>query len=202
MGNLLDVPEHPILNFYGVSVDDELRIIKRGENGECTILFVNSGGLYEATFKNQAGVTKHGDIEHQAFLKNNRVIKTTPNILTTKIFDEFSFDSAFALDYHPDIFYIELRRLVDQESQSTLYCLRCDILKITTIVQGKIYADDPTIFNTYENTTQKYSIQSMFNNVFRLYRSKSLKFDSASSHDKYRLLLRHHHQLLNKFSEQ
>lgn len=189
MGNLLDVPEHPILKFYGIDIDDDLRIIKRGENEDCTILFINSGGLYEASFRNQAGVTKHGDVEHQAFLKNNKVLKTTPNILSPRIFEGFNFVSAFAMYLAPDVYFVELRRLPPTKREPAQYCIRCDNLTITTITGGKIYSDNPNIYNKFENTTRRVTILSIFNMVYRLYRSKSLKFDTVSSLEKYAVLL-------------
>lgn len=195
-GNLLDAPEHPILNYYGVSVDDDLRIIKRGEKQDCTILFINAGGLYGASYKNQAGVTKHADLEHQMFLKNNKMVKPTLNILNTKIFSEFKYEFAFAMDAFPDIWMVHVRALHLEEDD--VYCCSCQKLSMSTLIDGEIFADDPTVYNAFDNITRHGSIKSMFNRVNRLFRARDLKFDTAASLEKLRILIANNKDLLYK----
>lgn len=187
-GNLLNVPEHPILDFYGVDVSDNLRVVRRGEKGECTILFVNAGGLYGGSFKNQAAATKHGDIERQAFLSDNKVIKTSTRVLDPVLFDSFEYETAFAVNMPDEAVFVELRSIEDKDDGVT-YCVRCGNLKATTIMDGDIYTDDPAIYNKYENVTPRYDIRSVFNVPYRLYKTRSLYYDSLASLENYSAML-------------
>lgn len=206
MGNLLDVPEHPILKFYGIDIDDNLRIIKRGDNGECTILFINSGGLYTSSFKNQAGVTKHGDLEHQAFLKNNKILKPSTNILSPQLFEKFNYELAFAMELLDGAYLIYLKRATEIikdenniEQKKDVFCVYCDQLTISTQLNGAIYTDNPNIINKYENTTRRESLISMFNNVYRLYKHRLLKFESVSSMSNYAKIVKQYQSYIYGF---
>lgn len=197
VGNLLNVPNHPILKFYDISIDDDLRIIKRGENNDCTILFINGADLYKSTFKNQAGITKHGSIESNAFLSSNKVLKPNTNILTPQIFENLKHDLAFAVMLHDGAYFVELKTLELEDNK--IFGIRCDMLKTTTVLNGDVYAQDPIIFNKFENVTPAPTIQHVFNYIFNIYRIKELKFESIAAFDNYKNVLESHQSLLYEY---
>lgn len=139
-GNMQNVPEHPILRFYGIDIADKLRIIKRGEQGETTILFINSGGLYKNTIGNKAGAAHHAGIQEQIFLKHNRIIKPSPTVLTPEIFNQLDHVFSFAINagsyMNPTILHIEFRE--KDIGANPIGVVRCERLEFSTISQSEI----------------------------------------------------------------
>lgn len=201
-----DVPSHPILNHYGIDISDQFRYITRGEGNQlCRILFVNSGGLYRKTIGHKGGAANHMSAERRVFLKHNRVIKPTGNILTPHIFENMEHVLSFAVNIgglNNDVVYVELRTTGKQgeeekeEEENTFYCITCGQLKITTLTKGEIYTENPTIYNSFQNTTKKYTIQAIFNNVYRLFKYSLLYFDCYESMELYKSVINFNSNLI------
>lgn len=117
-GNLVQNLSTEILDYYGISVDDDFRIIRRGEKGDCSIVFINGGGLYEGSFKNQGGVAKHMSIEHEAFLSTNKIIKPTINILTPAIFEKFEYVTCIAVTLSTGPIYVLLKKIISPDGNN------------------------------------------------------------------------------------
>lgn len=196
-GNLQDTPSHPILDHYGIDVSDEFRYITRGDDEKgCKILFVNSGGLYGNTIGHKGGAAHHASAERQAFLKHNRVIKPTGAILTPSIFENMEHNTSFAVDLGPlnGVVFVELKQLEDGDDSYN--CICCRPLTISTQIKGEIYTDNPNIYNKFLNTTQRHTIESVFNMVYRLYKYKQLYFDCFESMELYGMVLNQNQFLL------
>lgn len=191
-GNLQNAPYHPILDFYGISIDDNLRIIQRGEKGKTVILYVNSGGHYLNTIGNKGGSAHHYGVEQQIFLKYNKVIKPTTSVLTPDIFNNMNFVTAFALKYLGDPYYVELRESTDEN----IYAISCGQLDISTLIEGEIYTNDPTIYNRFLNTTPRTSIEGVFNRIYRLFKYRELCFDTLHSLDNYNEIVENNQHMI------
>lgn len=197
-GNLQEEPSNPILEFYGIDPSDTLRYISRQtEKGEpCKILYVNSMGLYLNTIGNKGGASMHAGAEKMAFLKHNRVIKPTGNILTPHIFENMDHELSFAImgGMNSDIYHVELRKTGNEKDEYN--CISCDKLKISTIVKGEIYTSNPLIYNSFNNTTLRYSIESLFNIVYKLFKYKLLYFDRFESLESFKEVLNYNYGLI------
>lgn len=140
MGNMQNVPEHPILSFYGIDIDDKLRIIKRGEQGETTILFINSGGLYKNTIGHKGGAAHHAGVEEQIFLKHNRVIKPNTTVLTPQIFRHLDHVFSFAINagsfLNPLILLVEYRE--KEIGRNPVGGVRCTRLEVSSVSESEI----------------------------------------------------------------
>lgn len=192
MGNMQNVPEHPILAFYGIDISDSLRIIRRGERGETVILFINSGGLYGNTIGNKGGAAHHAGVEEQLFLKHNRVIKPATTILTPDIFNSLTHCFAFAVDpcrLAADVMYVEFRE-AQLEGGEIIGAAKCGKLELSTVMPSEIWTQDMTVFNRFHNTHRRETIEGLFNQVYRLFKFRALYFDTVNSLEQFSELVK------------
>lgn len=197
-GNLQNRPEHCFLNFYGIDVDDNLRLVTRiDDNGNLStkILFINSGELYKNTIGNKSGASLHGSIEDQIFLKYNKVIKPNDLILNNVIFEDMELIDSVALSDGMDNYYIEVRKARD-EKNGDIYAARCRELTPTTYTGGVIETDEPFISNMFMNTTARTSINYTINMLYNEFRFGDLHFNNISSMENYiNVMKRNMHRL-------
>lgn len=192
MGNMQNVPEHPILSFYGIDIGDKLRIVKRGEKGETVILFINSGGLYKNTIGHKAGAAHHAGVQEQIFLKHNRIIKPSPTVLTPEIYNQMEHVFSFAINagslLNPTVVHVEFREK-EFSKDNIVGVVRCSKLEISSLSQSEIWTDDLSIYNKFHNTSKRATIEGLFNEVYRLYKFRSLYFDSVNSLELFTLVV-------------
>lgn len=192
MGNMQNVPEHPILSFYGIDIGDKLRIVKRGEKGETVILFINSGGLYKNTIGHKAGAAHHAGVQEQIFLKHNRIIKPSPTVLTPEIYNQMEHVFSFAINagslLNPTVVHVEFREK-ELSKDNIVGVVRCSKLEISSLSQTEIWTDDLSIYNKFHNTSKRATIEGLFNEVYRLYKFRSLYFDSVNSLELFTLVV-------------
>lgn len=199
MGNLQNVPEHPILAFYGIDINDRLRIIERGETGETVILFINSGGLYTNTIGHKAGAAHHAGIEEQIFLKHNRLIKPSTTVLTPEIFQHLTHVFSFAIYMgslaSPTAVLVEFRESQFEEADDIIGAVRCSRLEVSSVSPSDIWTDDLVIYNKFHNTTRRETIEGLFNQVYRLFKYRALYFDSVNSLELFGAIVKYNEHL-------
>lgn len=155
MGNLkATLKEVPILKFYGISISDNLRIIRRAMDGgePCTVLYVNSGSLYGNSIKSQASVAHHAPLADRLFLSHNKIINSSVKVLTPEVVDHFKSSLAIALSYKQKNYIIELLKHVEYKyvgkevtEEDFLYAVKVHDIDITTKIDSVILTNDLSI---------------------------------------------------------
>lgn len=208
MGNLKATMKRvPILEYYGISVSDNLRIVKRSmEGGEpCTILYVNSGSLYGNSIRSQASVAHHAPLADRLFLSHNKIINSSTKVLTPEIVDHFESYLAIALPYKQNNYIIELlRHSEDKErhededtDQDMIYAIRVHNIDITTNIQSTIMTNDLSIAQQWDFIFYFKSLPG-FNLIFKLFTFKCLYYDSAYALDMASNIIQYHMKKLIK----
>lgn len=201
MGNLkATLKEVPILKYYGISVSDNLRIIKRSmENGEpCTILYVNSGSLYGNSIRSQASVAHHAPLSDRLFLSHNKIINSSTKVLNPEVVDHFESVLALALPYKQNNYIIEVLRHVEDIDNGTditdsdiLYAVKVHDIDITTNIESTIMTNDFSISQQWDFITYMKNLPG-FRFLFRLFKFKCLYYDSAYSLDLASQIIQYH----------
>lgn len=185
MGNLKNTVEQiPILEYYGIDISDNLRVIKRsmGENSEpCTILYVNSGSLYNNALKNQASVAHHAPLDDRIFMENNRVITTSVKVLTPEIVSKMNSIVACGLEFDDEFVALELREYEEPETQDKTFALYVLPLKITTVLDSEIFTHDPVVGIKFTKVVYKKNMRSIYKLFYRLFTSKQLYYANSNS---------------------
>lgn len=201
MGNLkATLKEVPILKYYGISVSDNLRIIKRSmEGGEpCTILYVNSGSLYGNSIRSQASVAHHAPLSDRLFLSHNKIINSSTKVLNPEIVDHFESTLALALPYKQNNYIIEVLRHIedvdtgkDITDHDILYAVKVHDIDITTNIDSTIMTNDFAISQQWDFITYMKNLPG-FRFLFRLFKFKCLYYDSAYSLDMASQIIQYH----------
>lgn len=201
MGNLkADMKEVPILKYYGISVSDNLRIIKRSmEGGEpCTILYVNSGSLYGNSIRTQASVAHHAPLADRLFLSHNKIINSSTKVLTPEVVDNFESVMAIALPYKQNNYIIEILRHVEEidkggyvTEQEIIYAVKVHTIDITTNIESTILTNDFAISQQWDFISYVRNLPG-FRFLFRLFKFKQLYYDSAYSLDMASNIIQYH----------
>lgn len=162
MGNLQNnITSVPVLDYYGIDIADNLRVIQRSmgddPNAEpCTILYVNSGSLYNNSLKNQAAVAHHASLDDRLFMEHNKIINSNVRILTREIAGDMKslftccveFDNEFvALELKEHQENIENANEDEEGADEVYYLLTVHPMTITTATQSEMFTHDPIIAN-------------------------------------------------------
>lgn len=187
LGNLQDVPEHPLLNYYGIDVDDNLRYIELSKS--CRLLYINSGGLYKNTIGHKKGVSQQASIERSAFLAGNKVVKPHPNILNPGLFENMEDDYAFVFYLFDGPYLFWMKKL--QSSDKLINCLDIQPLTFTTVLpSGKVYTNDLRAININEKLTYRLTLESYLRIMRRLFRYRRLYFSNNATYVKLQEFIR------------
>lgn len=190
MGNLKNtVDSIPILQYYGIDISDNLRVIKRSmtENGEpCTILYVNSGSLYNNSLKNQASVAHHAPLEDRIFMENNRVVNTSVKVLTPAIAAKMNSVVACGLEFDDGFVALELKEYEepltkDNPNPDKVFALHVHPLTITTVLGSEIYTHDPVVGIKFTKVTYRKNMRAIYNLMYMLFTSKELYYANTNS---------------------
>lgn len=190
MGNLKNTVESiPILQYYGIDISDNLRVIKRSmsENGEpCTILYVNSGSLYNNSLKNQASVAHHAPLEDRIFMENNRVVYTSVKVLTPAVAAKMNSVVACGLEFDDGFVVLELKEYEDPVTRDNpnpekIFALYVHPLKITTVLNTEIFTHDPVVGIKFTKVTYRKNMRAIYNLMYMLFTSKELYFANTES---------------------
>lgn len=190
MGNLKNtVKQIPVLDYYGIDISDNLRVIKRSmtENGEpCTILYVNSGSLYNNSLKNQAAVAHHAPLEDRIFMENNRVVNTSVKVLTPAIAAKMSSVVACGVEFDDGFYALELKEYEepatkDNPKPDKVFALYVHPLTITTVLNTEIFSHDPIVGIKFTKVQYKKNMRSIYNLFYQLFTSKELYYANSNS---------------------
>lgn len=193
-GNLQDLPNHPFLDYYGIKMDDNFRYIERGQD-DCRILYLNSGGLYENTIGNKSGACRHADIEHEMFLKYNKVINPTDKILDEAIYEEMEFKNVIALNVGATPYFVELRKY--EENGEEYWAIRCGELQKSDVFPEFIKSEEPFIYNTFSNVVSSF-VRDSFKFISHLYQMGKILFSDYVTINNFNMVWRHNaHYLEN-----
>lgn len=201
MGNLkATLKEVPILRYYGISVSDNLRIIKRSMEGgdPCTILYVNSGSLYGNSIRSQASVAHHAPLSDRLFLSHNKIINSSTKVLTPEVVDNFESVLAIALPFKQQNYIIEVLRHSEEKDvgkditeEDILYAIRVHHIDITTNIGSTIFTNDLSISQQWDFITYMKNLPG-FRFLYRLFKFKCLYYDSAYSLDMASNIIQYH----------
>lgn len=192
MGNLQNnITNVPILSYYGIDIGDNLRVIKRamGSGDPCTILYVNSGSLYNNSLKNQASVAHHASLDDRLFMEHNKIINTNIKVLNASIVGKMKVLCSFAVEYQDGYYALELRGYsdshdeldVDESVECDYYALCIQPLTITTVFKGEAYTHDPLVSNKFTNIIYRKNLRGLYKFVYKLFINNVLYYDSANS---------------------
>lgn len=192
MGNLQNnITNVPILSYYGIDIGDNLRVIKRamGNGDPCTILYVNSGSLYNNSLKNQASVAHHASLDDRLFMEHNKIINTNIKVLNASIVGKMRVLCSFAVEYQDGYYALELRGYsdshdelsVDESPECDYYALCIQPLTITTVFKGEAYTHDPLVSNKFTNIIYRKNLRGLYKFVYKLFINNVLYYDSANS---------------------
>lgn len=190
MGNLQNnITSVPILNYYGIDIGDNLRIVKRtmGNSTEaCTILYVNSGSLYNNSIKNQAAVAHHSSLDDRLFMEHNKVINSNIKVLNSNVVSKMESLCSIGLEYKEEFFAVEIRGVAAEKSnliQDEVFALCVYPLTITTALKTEIMTHDPLVSNKFTNVTYRKNMRSIYKFIYKLFTCNSLYYDNANSLD-------------------
>lgn len=188
MGNLQNnVTEVPILRYYGIDVQDNLRVIKRtmeGSKEPCTILYVNSGSLYNNALKNQASVAHHASLEDRLFMEHNKIINTSVKVLNHSVVSDMDSLIACALEFEDEFYALELRGYEDKDDEEDQYfALVVHPMTITTALKTDIFTHDPVVGCKFTKVIYRKNMRSIFKFMYKLFVSKLMYFANAHSLD-------------------
>lgn len=189
MGNLQNnITSVPILKYYGIDIGDNLRIIKRSMGGgePCTILYVNSGSLYNNALKNQASVAHHASLDDRLFMEHNKIINSNAKVLNSAIVGDMESLFACAVELKDVMYALELRCYTpnDVEKQlddTNIFALVVHPLTITTALPCDIYTHDGLVANKFTKTVYKKNLRSFLKTIHNLYIHRQLYFADARS---------------------
>lgn len=186
MGNLQNnITEVPVLTYYDIDIADNLRVIERtmgeGENKEpCTILYVNSGSLYNNSLKNQASVAHHASLDDRLFMEHNKVINPNVKILNRAVVSKMESVCACAVEYLDEFFALELRSFTSPKSEE-YFALCVHPMKVTTALNVEIYTHDPVVSNRFSTTIYRKNMRSVYKFMFKLFTGNALYYDCMNS---------------------
>lgn len=178
-GNLQpDITFSPILQIYGINLDDDLRIIKRGDDEECTILYINSGGLYEGSIVNQGGVTRHTTVEHIAFLESNKPLYGTTKIIGYEAFMKMKTKFAFACNcaLHDAPLVFEVRGW--EEEGNRFWAIHSFFLTVAVCSPEIILTDDDRIYAEFDYV-RKGEVMGIYNLLYNLMNIRKLYYTDS-----------------------
>lgn len=181
MGNLQNnITSVPILQYYGIDISDNLRVIERamGDGEPCTILYVNSGSLYNNSLKNQAAVAHHASLDDRLFMEHNRIINSNVKVLSHAVVSDMDTVCACGVEYDDEFYALELRK--HEEDDETFFALRVHPLTITTVLKTEIFTHDPIVSNRFSKTIYKKNMRPMYKMLFRLFENGVLYYSSAN----------------------
>lgn len=187
MGNLHNnKTDVPILRYYGIDVQDNLRVIRRsmGDGEPCTILYVNSGSLYNNALKNQAAVAHHASLDDRLFMEHNKIINSNIKVLNRGIVADMEPLFACAMEFEDEIYALELRCHGAQDGDpdpQSFFALIVHPMTITTTLKCEIYSHDPYVASKFEKITYRKNMRAMFKALYKMFTSKMLYFGDANS---------------------
>lgn len=194
MGNLQNnITKVPILSYYGIDVQDNLRVIKRsmeGSNEPCTILYVNSGSLYNNALKNQASVAHHASLEDRLFMEHNKIINTSVKVLNHSVVADMESIIACAVEFEDEFYALELRGYETEENtklpteeEDQYFALVVHPMTITTALKTDIFTHDPVVGCKFTKVIYRKNMRSIFKFMYKLFVSKLMYFANAHSLD-------------------
>lgn len=192
MGNLQNnITSVPILSYYGIDIGDNLRVIKRamGNGDPCSILYVNSGSLYNNSLKNQASVAHHASLDDRLFMEHNKVINTNVRVLNAAIVGKMKVIASFCVEYQDGYYALELRGFSEslheedafEPDEYDYYALCIRPLTITTVFKGEAYTHDPLVSNKFTNIIYRRNLRGLYKFVYKLFVNNVLYYDNANS---------------------
>lgn len=179
-----------MLDFYGISRDDNLRYIKRTSPDDpdniCHILYINANDIYKGIRKQIGAVHGMSPELKQQLYKNEGEINNL-SIVTTKDWDKMHTISSFIYIMDPKIkILFELRQTIPIKGESAepiLVCVRGREWHKHYHIEGDIYTDSYLINSSSHNTTYIRSVKKFIMFLYNLSRLDELYFYDLLSQD-------------------
>lgn len=167
-----------LLSFYGISTVDKLRYIPfkaiDGEEINGNLLYINCGGVYGGSFKNQQGLAQFGDPRTLLEQRENKIIKDDLRILADLFWDQADHQGAYICEK----WFIEWREIPAKKCENGKKLVGCRVRLLQTLIFPRypcIYVDSREYLKN-ENCWYVRNIGKKLRFIFKEHRLNSLYY--------------------------